>query len=76
VGGKEGDNLLRREAYISKGSYNLVGGVSRLRDDKIGSWSFRWWTSNIEFNLRCAWTDGKTKGTNELNTIQIMLVEY
>ena len=76
VGGKEGDKLCRREVYYSKGLNKFVGGVDWLRDNKIGSWLFRVWTSNNEIDLRCAWADGKTEGTSELNTIQIMLVEY
>ena len=75
MGGKECDKLCRREIYHSKGSYKFIGCVDWLRDDKIGSSFDRWWTSNREFNLRRAWTEGKTEGSSELNTIQIMLVE-
>jgi hypothetical protein len=75
VGGKESDKLCRREAYCTKGIYEFVGGVNRLGDDKRGSWSLRMWTSNNEWNRRPALTDGKTEGTNELNTIHMMLVE-
>ena len=76
MGGKEGDKLSRREVYHSKGSYKFIGCVDWLRDDKIGSSFDRLWTSSNEFNLRRAWTDAKTEGTGELNTIQKMLVEY
>ena len=76
VGGKEGDKLCRREVYCSKGSYKFVGGVNWLGDDKVGSWFFRFWTSNNEFDLRRARTEGKTEGTSELDTIDIVLVEY
>jgi hypothetical protein len=76
VGGKEGDKLCRREVYYSKCSNKFIGGVNWLRDDKIGSWFFRVWTSDNKIDLRCALADGKTEGTSELNTIQIMLVEY
>ena len=76
MGGKEGNKLIRREACLSKSSYEFVGGVNWLRDDKVGSRTERCWSSNIEFDLRSAWTDGKTEGTGELNTIHIRLVEY
>ena len=76
VGGKEGDKLCRREVHYSKRIYKFGGGVNRLRDDKIWSWSFRWWTSNREFNLRRAWTNAKTECTSKLNTVRIILVEY
>jgi hypothetical protein len=69
VGGKEGDKLCRREVYCSKRSDKFGRGVNWLRDDKIGSWSFRWWTTNNEFNLRSALTNAKTEGTSQLNTI-------
>ena len=76
VGGKEGDKLCRRKVYHSKGSNKFVGGVNWLRDDKIGSWFDRSWASNNEWNLRCTLAEGKTEGTSELDTIEIMLVEY
>ena len=76
MGGKEGNKLIGRKACLSKSSYEFVGGVNWLRNDKIGSWFDRSGTSNREFNLRRAWTDGKTEGTSELDTIDILLVEY
>ena len=76
MGGKKCDKLCRREAHYRKRIYKLGGGVSRLRDDKIRSWCSRWWTSNREFNLWRPFTNAKTEGTSELNTIHLMLVEY
>ena len=76
VRGKEGDKLCRREVYYSKRIYKFGGGVNWLRDNKIWSWSFREWTSNNEFNLRCALTNAKTECTGQLNTIHIMLVGH
>jgi hypothetical protein len=76
VGAKEGDKVCSREVYGSKGFYKFGGAVNRLRDNEIGSWCDRLWTSNKEWNLRRAWTDAKTEGSSELNTIQIMLVEH
>ena len=64
VGGKEGYNLCSSEVYCSKSSYNLVGGVNWLRDNKIGSWPNRSRTSNKEFNPRRTRADGKTDGTS------------
>ena len=60
----------------AKAVKEFVGGVNRLRDDKIGGWYFRLWTSNNEFDLRRAWTDCKTEGSSELNTVRIMLFEH
>ena len=76
MGGKEGDKLFMRVVFHSKGCNKFVGGVNWLRDDKIGSWPERCWTSNGELNPRRACTEGKTEGTSELNTIQIILVEH
>jgi hypothetical protein len=73
VAGKDSNKLCRREVYCRKHSYKFVGGVNRLKDDKIRSWFFQRWTST---GVKCARRESKTESTSELIAIQAMLAEY